>query len=73
MIYYANDEFASELINRVGADLEIVDGKLLKGNVTSMEDYKYHLGMRIALDSVIVHINGITSVITIVIIGARGR
>jgi|GEM_PF-4194422 len=40
-----------KLIETIKNNLECVETRLIKGNIISMEDYKYNLGMRFILDT----------------------
>lgn len=40
-----------KLIETIKDNLECVETRLIKGNIISMEDYKYNLGMRFILDT----------------------
>jgi hypothetical protein len=40
-----------KLIETINDNLKVVESRLIKGNVQTMEDYRYNLGMRFILST----------------------
>lgn len=46
----------TKTINLIKDNLKLVEDKLIGGGLSSMEDYKYHCGLRYAFDAILCHI-----------------
>jgi len=40
-----------KLIETINDNLEVVESRMIKGNIQTMEDYRYNLGMRFILST----------------------
>jgi|FreactcultuFSWF8_1027224.scaffolds.fasta_scaffold00899_2 hypothetical protein len=47
----------NKTINFIKDNLAVVEGKLIGGGLSSMEDYKYHCGLRYAFEAMLSNIN----------------
>ena len=46
----------NKITNLIKDNLDVVEDKLIGGGLSSMEDYKYHCGLRYAFDAILCHI-----------------
>ena len=46
-----------KLIETINDNLKVVESRLIKGNILTMEEYKYNLGMRFILSTLQNNIN----------------
>lgn len=47
----------NKTINFIKDNLAVAEGKLIGGGLSSMEDYKYHCGLRYAFEAILSSIN----------------